>query len=392
MKLLQYVLLGLILFCLNACSVRAEPLRVISYNLESNSPEKTNPRLVAEDLQLIPPADIWGLTEVGNENDASIFHNAISQGKSHYGSILGKTGGSDRLQIIYNTQGLKLIDNKEISNIGGTRAPLVAHFQFIPNQQEFVFVVNHFNRTDSDKRELQAEKFRQWARSQQLPIIAAGDYNFDFSLSTQAGNRAYNLFTADDTFTWLKPSCLTTNTCPRTGTQCNSRYDGLLDFIFLGNQAQQWQGRSEILFTDQPVCQKNPRGYSDHYPVAGEIYITPVESNQTKTNTQNSLSIVALLPKPEGDETIAEAIMIANYSTSPINLTGWQLSDRAQTTWNLDELDMIEPGEKKEIKRNGQKMALNNNGDKIDLRNPQGKIIDSATYSRAQLGEYIYFD
>ena len=109
MKLLQYVLLGLILFCLNACSVRAEPLRVISYNLESNSPEKTNPRLVAEDLQLIPPADIWGLTEVGNENDASIFHNAISQGKSHYGSILGKTGGSDRLQIIYNTQGLKLI-------------------------------------------------------------------------------------------------------------------------------------------------------------------------------------------------------------------------------------------------------------------------------------------
>ena len=57
-----------------------------------------------------------------------------------------------------------------------------------------------------------------------------------------------------------------------------------------------------------------------------------------ETNTQNSLSIVAILPKPEGDETIAEAIMIANYSTSPINLKGWQLSDRAQTTWNLDEL------------------------------------------------------
>lgn len=37
-------------------------------------------------------------------------------------------------------------------------------------------------------------------------------------------------------------------------------------------------------------------------------------------------------------------------------------------------------------------MALNNNGDKVDLRNPQGKIINSATYSRAKLGEYIYFE
>jgi endonuclease/exonuclease/phosphatase family metal-dependent hydrolase len=276
MKLLQYLLIGLILLSLNTCSVAADPLKVITYNLESNSLKKTNPRLVAQDLQLIPPADIWGLTEVGNENDARIFHNAISQGKSHYGSILGKTGAGDRLQITFNTQRLKLINNQEIPNIGGTRAPLVAQFEFIPNQQEFLFVVNHFNRSDTDKRELQAENFRQWARSQQLPIIAVGDYNFDFSLSTQKGNQAYNIFTVDDTFTWLKPSCLTTNTCPSTGTQCNSRYDGILDFIFLGNQAQQWQGSSEILFIDQPVCQKNPRGYADHYPVAGEIHVSAV--------------------------------------------------------------------------------------------------------------------
>lgn len=387
MKLVKYLLLSLLVICLNACSVQAEQLRVITYNVESNPIERTNPRLVAEDLKLIPPADIWGLTEVGNANDAEIFTLAIARGNPNYQSILGTTGGSDRLQIIFNSQRLALIDSREIANIGGTRAPLVAKFRFLPNNQEFLFVVNHFNRVDADKRELQAQNLREWGRSQGLPIIAVGDYNFDFSISTQRGNQAFDIFLSDDTFVWLKPNCLSRGTCPTTGTQCNPRYDGILDFIFLGNQAQTWRGSSEIIFKDKPVCEKNNRGYSDHYPVKAEILITPVGTNITT----NSVVIVGLLARPEEDESNNEAAIIGNYRSNPVNLQGWQLRDRAQTTWDLDELGILQPREKKEIKRNGQPMILNNNRDSVDLLNPQGEIIDSVTYSRAKLGEYIYF-
>ncbi len=386
-KIWPYLLLILLVLGLNACSVKAEKLRVITYNVESNSPDKTNPRLVAEDLKSIPPADIWGLTEVGNNLDAEVFTLAIGKGSSDYQSILGTTGGSDRLQIVFNSQRLQLIDSREIANIGGNRAPLVAKFKFKPNNQEFLFVVNHFNRADVAKRELQAENFRNWGRSQGLPIIAVGDYNFDFSLSNQKGNRALDIFLSDDTFIWLKPSCLSRGNCPKTGTQCNSKYDGILDFIFLGNKAQKWRGNSDILWINQPVCEKNNRGYSDHYPVAAEISITPVSNNLTN----NSVVIIALLPHPEGEETINEAVIIGNYSNSAVDFKGWQLSDRAQTTWDLNELGILQPGEKKEIKRNGQKMTLNNNGDTINLLNSQGEIIDSLTYSQAKLGEYIYF-
>lgn len=276
MKNFQYLLLILLVLGLNACSVKAEQLRVITYNVESNSLDNTNPRLVAEDIKLIPPADIWGLTEVGNENNAQVFTLAIGRGSSDYQSILGTTGRSDRLQIVYNSQRLHLIDSQEIADIGGTRAPLVAKFKFIPNNQEFLFVVNHFNRADTAKRELQAENFRNWGRSQKLPIIAVGDYNFDFSISSQRGNQAFNIFLSDNTFTWLKPSCLSRETCPKTGTQCNPRYDGILDFIFLGNQAQKWRGNSDILFENKPICESKNRGYSDHYPVEAEILIIPV--------------------------------------------------------------------------------------------------------------------
>ena len=40
----------------------------------------------------------------------------------------------------------------------------------------------------------QAEGLREWARTQTLPIIAVGDYNFDYDFRTGTGNEAFAAF------------------------------------------------------------------------------------------------------------------------------------------------------------------------------------------------------
>ena len=54
----------------------------------------------------------------------------------------------------------------------------------------------------------QAEALRLWAKSQALPIVAIGDFNFDYSFVEQTGNDAFAEFLKDDTWKWVKPEPL----------------------------------------------------------------------------------------------------------------------------------------------------------------------------------------
>lgn len=252
--------------------VQAQPvpqLRVISYNVESD--EDTQPALVTEDIERIGEADLWGLSEVQDREVAEIFRAAISTPNQEYTSLLGTTGRADRLQIVYNPNKLRLINSQQLTNSPGTRKPLMGHFQFILNGQELLFVVNHFNRGDEERRNQQAVFFRQWAQTQTLPIIAVGDYNFDYEIPTGQGNAAFDTLLEDNTFTWIRPQCLGTNTCPDTGTQCNSRYHSILDFVFVANGAKNWRGESDILLINEPVCARERNGFSDHRPIAANF-------------------------------------------------------------------------------------------------------------------------
>ena len=56
-----------------------QTLSVISFNVESDV-EDTDPNKVAQDIQRIPAADLWGLSEVANETAAKIFRDAASAG------------------------------------------------------------------------------------------------------------------------------------------------------------------------------------------------------------------------------------------------------------------------------------------------------------------------
>lgn len=284
-----------------------ERLTVISYNVESDDVDDTDPTKVAEDIQRIAGADVWGLSEVANQEAADIFTQAVTVPSSSYTSILGTTGSNDKLQLIFNRNRLRLISSEELNGSGGTREPLVGRFEFLPNGQEFLFMVNHFNRREAEKRQKQAQFVREWGKQQTLPIIAVGDYNFDVDPRNKSGNAAFEIFNQDDTFAWIEPQCLSTDTCPPTGSQCDPQYNSILDFVFVTGAAKQWQGESDLLFLEEEVCPKEESGYSDHRPVSATFRVnssSEIDGGVTDTGSLPSdarVRIASLLPNPAGD-------------------------------------------------------------------------------------------
>ena len=52
--------------------------------------------------------------------------------------------------------------------------------------------------------------FNDWASRQQLPVIAVGDYNFDWSVIDGDTNHdeGYDKLTANSVFEWVRPAIL----------------------------------------------------------------------------------------------------------------------------------------------------------------------------------------
>ncbi len=94
------------------------------------------------------------------------------------------------------------------------RAPFAAQFRLKPAGPEFIFMVNHLHRTNPQKRHDQSHGIKEWAQQQSLPVIAVGDYNYDWNIPT-GHNRdvGFDLLLADDVFSWVIPSNLTRTQC-----------------------------------------------------------------------------------------------------------------------------------------------------------------------------------
>ena len=390
-------------------------LKVATYNVESprpgDSPDETLPTIVAEHIKELasnPSPDLWSLSEVPDRDTAKIYRDAAEYDGSDFELIFGTTGSSDdKLAILFNQNRLQQIgSSRELrSEVGGDRAPLVAQFRSIPDGTEFFAVANHFNRGSSNTRNRQARNLKRWIESQNLPVIALGDFNMDFSVdlsfrqpancsgNIEEGNEAFDIFTDSEQIEWIRPQCLADGTCPPLGTGCFRCFNSILDFVFVGGAAaSNWSGTSEIGFKDNSsYCSNDPLGDTDHRPVLatltfgdGPIIIEPPVS---------SLKIIELFPNPVGGssaEMISETVTIANFSGNDVSLSGWQLRDSANTTWSL--FGTLGSEQKIEFRRNGQPMALNNSGDTIELINPTGTTVDEVTYFSSTEGEAIIFN
>lgn len=250
----------LILFLLSGGFGHAQDLTVIGYNVESGG---ADPNFVATRIAAIDGCALWGLCEVQNPVWANIFEAAAEDGEgTDFIPILGTTGGADKLLILYDGDKLERVNSEELHsiNVGGrVRSPLVGHFRVKETDEEFLFMVNHLYRSRADRRHLQATRLNAWAAAQDLPIIAVGDYNYDWSVPNGETDHddGFDHMVANGVFQWIRPS-------PLYKTQ-DSNYNSVLDFVFVSGKAQQWAAGSTVLVAPQDFPDTDDT--SDHRPV-----------------------------------------------------------------------------------------------------------------------------
>lgn len=235
-------------WCGAACGQDAVTLRVISWNLESGD---SSAALLRQQIGEKDGVHLWGLSEV-DADDVGQFEQGAETGEgADFKTILGTTGGNDRLAIVYDSARFELIGPpQELSAIqlsSGLRAPLVARFRGNATGQEFLFMVNHLKRggAQNPQRIEQAKRLNQWARQQTAPVIAVGDYNFDYDVDLgDAGvphrDQGFDELTRDGTFIWVRPLTL-------LKTQASDDFNGVLDFVFVANAPFGWNGAATIL-------------------------------------------------------------------------------------------------------------------------------------------------
>jgi endonuclease/exonuclease/phosphatase family metal-dependent hydrolase len=147
---------------------------------------------------------------------------------------------------------------------GGGRAPLVVPLRMKAAEIGFQFMMNHLHSSATEKRIKQVKKLNEWVRSQDPPVIAAGDYNF-FDVRTGGSpenDEGFRLLTTDDVFQWVRPEKL-------VRTQFDPHYDidWILDFIFACGEARTWKAKSDILLADMPREFFLGPSMTDHRPV-----------------------------------------------------------------------------------------------------------------------------
>lgn len=246
--------------------IYAASINVGSFNVNSG---RAHVNTIAKQLSDHNNIDIWGISESAEDWPSKIVSYFNSQNTKKIEAIKGSTGmNNNRLQIYYDPEKFTLISHTELDYINRNRrvrAPLVAHFKDVNTQQEFLFMINHLYRRDSEERIFQAAQLNKWAKKQNLPIIAVGDYNFDLSptdITTHC--RGFDELTKNNIFTWIQPNTL-------LPTQC-SKYNSILDFIFVSDKLMYTSVNANISYTDTTYC--NPENkYSDHRPVTAIITV-----------------------------------------------------------------------------------------------------------------------
>ncbi len=267
MRKLYRLITGLVLIAgIGISAAWAETLEVVGFNVESGGAAINILTDQVAEIANDRAVELWGFSEVRSEWAAGLTNAAALGAGANFAHILGTTGGADRLLIVYNSDRLELVESSElhhINTLGRVRAPLVAHLKDKVTGKEFLAVVNHLYRSNKSARHGQAKQLNDWAEQQSLPVIALGDYNFDWAVvgGDSRHDGGFDNMTDGQVFVWVRPATL-------IRTHCSDR-DGVLDFVFVAGDAQQWQSKSEILEMTANYCQdyRGNNQDSDHRPV-----------------------------------------------------------------------------------------------------------------------------
>lgn len=250
-----------------------DAIRFLAWNIES---EGANADTIADQIMSLPRYDIYGFSEVRPQDFATIRDRlgdayACRYSKSGYNDRLAYAIRKDRFQIV-NQLELKEFESHKL-NPGNYRSPYITEVKDNRTGRELTLVLNHLARGKAEIRQAQAAGLSAWAASLgDTPLIAIGDYNFDYVFATDKGNVAFDVFLKDDVFKWVRPSPMVdSNWFDGNGDGIDDYPGSLLDFVFVGGEAKAWESQCRVLvreddFPDNKIT-------SDHRPV--EFTILP---------------------------------------------------------------------------------------------------------------------
>jgi endonuclease/exonuclease/phosphatase family metal-dependent hydrolase len=291
-------LLGIIAALAMASAVGDE-FRVLAWNVESNRPNGppvSDARVISgqlADLMRDPAtrSQIVALSEV-EPKTALVYQQAIAAGLgSEVDFVTSASGGfrdCDSLMLVVDTKRFRIDDVMELHRYAGikanfsvtdpassdygavrARSPLIARIHDRTNGRDFWFIVNHLARGEEDLRTDQGRALRQWAADRPEPIIAAGDFNFDYVFSTGLGNAAFDAMLEGGVWEWLKPDPLIDSNWsedPKAAVKGVDSYPGsILDFVLVANGAKDWKGTSDVIV--RPDDFPDTDETSDHRPI-----------------------------------------------------------------------------------------------------------------------------
>ncbi len=264
----------LTLVALLAAPATQAQLTVTSWNVESGG---ADPAVISRQLGELPAATIFALQEVHPE-DISRYGAAIQKTHGRTYKYVGTwTGGSDRLVVAFDEQKLLLLETRELFYQGETkvndwnhRSPFICRFREGATGKEFYFVNVHLARGNAGLRTDQAKALVAFAESVPEPVIAIGDFNFDFDFPTQRGNAGYTAMLAGQKFRWAKPATLIdTNWADHNGDGRDDYPDSCLDFVFYAGLPVGWQVTSEVVV--RPGDFPDDKTTSDHRSVTATV-------------------------------------------------------------------------------------------------------------------------
>ena len=255
-------------------------ISILSWNIESGG---NDPKVIAEQLSEFPKHDIYCLCEVRAEN-LDRYKNAVSE---DFGSFNSKTGGNDRLQIIFNANRFELLQQKELDryrdfelNNGYLRSPIFVRLKDRKSGVELVVMTNHLARGNAALRTQQAIGLREWARDQNFAVINIGDFNMDYDFHTQKGNEAFGEIIRDNVWKWVKPvELIDTNWADPDGDGKDNYPDSMLDFAFVAGPAKDWNPVCRVIVRDGDF--PDDETTSDHRPI--ELILTLNQQGQQQT-------------------------------------------------------------------------------------------------------------
>lgn len=272
---------------LSTKNVFAETISIASWNVESGD---NNPAIIAQEIEDdFIGIDLWGLSEV-NRSSRNLYRKAASNGEgfsTRY--IIGRSGGGDRLMIIYNSDRFTELEAYELDALkfGGGRAPLVAKFKLDATGLEFLFMVNHLHRKSAWKRNEQAKGLVDWVSQQTLPVVAVGDYNFDYDVPSGPGNAAYDHFIDGNHFDWVVPSEVVSTQYSDEDNDSENDHNSILDFVFTSGEVSGWTLSSTVHVREEDF--PDDKYTSDHRPVLATIQTMPGASALTASSIAPSV-------------------------------------------------------------------------------------------------------